>query len=626
MRQKMYMFLFMVFLIVPFLTTAQNLVLEDYSHTGSMLNSLVAKDSSSAEFVNGTRVYVLRKDGLYRFNATITSYQGKNIVFTTDPNDLGYGQGGLNPECYGVLSSSNKLPGNFITQQNGGKIELHNINVSDYLAGDASRSGSDSLAGYQQGGLLSIGTAGGVGRIIVDGCGLHGVNGNLIRTDGVTDTVIITNTIFADMGNVFPSNFGAGKGIDLRNIDVQYCKLQNCTFVNAQDRIIRHYQSKNPIHNFIFDHNTVVNCMGYHGFLSLGKVDSTGSGILQITNNLFVDHFALGADTAYIRQVEFSDPGETDALNNQPRIVWVMTNKNNAAVWNIQKNYYVITDSGAAMLSLSAANGYIPRAYIGKEDPFLTLNMNRVLALQGKDTTATFTKLSNISMISIPPLMSTMLRWFYTPRTTSMTLSGTYENPNFYGQGMPISKSYSITTHGDGKEKNGSDANYTASKIVTGIYALDYNRKSLEWYALYPYESFLGTGNVVNCSYLANIDLSAAGTDGQRIGDTRWQCYGALTGVDNTASLSPFKFSLDQNYPNPFNPSTSITYEVGKAGFVSVKVYDLLGREVATLVNQFKEAGSYPATWNAANFGSGVYFYKMQSGSFTATKKMILMK
>jgi beta-glucosidase len=88
----------------------------------------------------------------------------------------------------------------------------------------------------------------------------------------------------------------------------------------------------------------------------------------------------------------------------------------------------------------------------------------------------------------------------------------------------------------------------------------------------------------------------------------------------------PATFKLEQNFPNPFNPSTNFTYQIGKAGFVSVKIYDLLGREVATLVNEFKQAGSYPATWNAASFGSGIYFYKMQSGSFTSTKKMILMK
>jgi hypothetical protein len=208
-----------------------------------------------------------------------------------------------------------------------------------------------------------------------------------------------------------------------------------------------------------------------------------------------------------------------------------------------------------------------------------------------------------------------------------MSIAGTYVNANYNGSGKGVSIPYSLSTQGDGKQKNSGDANFKASLIpsLSGIFALDYNRRSLEWYAYYPFESQLGPGNVLNCSYTSSVNLQSAGTDGKIIGDTRWK-FSGVVGVKNTSGLSPLTYSLDQNYPNPFNPSTNFTYEVGKAGFVSVKIYDLLGREVATLVNEFKQAGSYPATWNAASFGSGVYFYKMQSGSFTSTKKMILMK
>jgi hypothetical protein len=97
-------------------------------------------------------------------------------------------------------------------------------------------------------------------------------------------------------------------------------------------------------------------------------------------------------------------------------------------------------------------------------------------------------------------------------------------------------------------------------------------------------------------------------------------------GVAKSNNSIPEGYALNQNYPNPFNPTTNFTYEISKAGFVSIKIYDILGREVATLVNEVKQAGSFAATWNAINAGSGIYFCKMQSGSFTATKKMILMK
>jgi len=86
------------------------------------------------------------------------------------------------------------------------------------------------------------------------------------------------------------------------------------------------------------------------------------------------------------------------------------------------------------------------------------------------------------------------------------------------------------------------------------------------------------------------------------------------------------KFSLEQNYPNPFNPSTSIQYRVSSTSNVSLKVYDVLGNEVATLVNEEKPAGSYEVKFDAAGLSSGIYFYKLQAGTFTETKKMTLIK
>jgi len=97
------------------------------------------------------------------------------------------------------------------------------------------------------------------------------------------------------------------------------------------------------------------------------------------------------------------------------------------------------------------------------------------------------------------------------------------------------------------------------------------------------------------------------------------------TGVQGRVETPNF-FVLSQNYPNPFNPTTVINYQVPVAGHVSVKVYDLLGREVMTLVNERKSAGSYQVLFDAHLLPSGVYFYSLESGSFKATKKMELLK
>ena len=90
----------------------------------------------------------------------------------------------------------------------------------------------------------------------------------------------------------------------------------------------------------------------------------------------------------------------------------------------------------------------------------------------------------------------------------------------------------------------------------------------------------------------------------------------------------PTAFALGQNYPNPFNPSTTIQFAipVGTYGRTSLRLYDLLGREIATLVDEVKEPGVYTVRWDASGFGSGVYLYRMQAGAFVAHRRLVLVK
>jgi photosystem II stability/assembly factor-like uncharacterized protein len=99
-----------------------------------------------------------------------------------------------------------------------------------------------------------------------------------------------------------------------------------------------------------------------------------------------------------------------------------------------------------------------------------------------------------------------------------------------------------------------------------------------------------------------------------------------ITGVEDQNYEITSQFTLEQNYPNPFNPTTTIRYFIPNSEFVTLKVYDVLGNEVATLVNEEKPAGSYKVNFNAAKLSSGIYFYSLQAGSFTQTKKLILIK
>ncbi len=96
--------------------------------------------------------------------------------------------------------------------------------------------------------------------------------------------------------------------------------------------------------------------------------------------------------------------------------------------------------------------------------------------------------------------------------------------------------------------------------------------------------------------------------------------------LTNTGNLIPKDYALSQNYPNPFNPTTTIKFSLPKDGFVSLKIYDITGREIAKLVSEVKKAGYHNILFNASNFASGVYFYRIQSKDFVMTKRMVLLK
>jgi hypothetical protein len=260
-------------------------------------------------------------------------------------------------------------------------------------------------------------------------------------------------------------------------------------------------------------------------------------------------------------------------------MAWVLTNKNNGAKWNIQKNYFASSVDGKAILALGPPNDtiYAGPFYHTQGPPYLTWNMNKVLASQGKDTVNTFSSLNTIQFTKAPGLMKELVRW---------TLDKKLANKNKPGP---------LTTT--------SYWNWT----------YDFQRHKLEYYF-----------DTLDCSYKATVDLGHAATDGSQIGATRWAFKG-VTAVQNTSQV-PVDFALDQNYPNPFNPTTTITYRISSASQVTLKVYDVLGRAIATLVDARVQPGTYQADFDASHLSSGVYLYRLKAGDFTQTMKMVLMK
>lgn len=131
--------------------------------------------------------------------------------------------------------------------------------------------------------------------------------------------------------------------------------------------------------------------------------------------------------------------------------------------------------------------------------------------------------------------------------------------------------------------------------------------------------------NVSHMQFL-NSNLGFASTGSQSGGIGGLMKYGPSSGITNLNNNSPSDFVLEQNYPNPFNPSTAIKFSLPKNDFVTLKIYNALGKEVETLVNEFMPAGVYSVTFNASGLTSGLYFYKIITNNFVDTKKMLLVK
>jgi hypothetical protein len=131
-------------------------------------------------------------------------------------------------------------------------------------------------------------------------------------------------------------------------------------------------------------------------------------------------------------------------------------------------------------------------------------------------------------------------------------------------------------------------------------------------------------------SYIKNIGINGPFFAVRNNGGITY--HSAITGIQKISNEVPNKFSLLQNYPNPFNPTTKIKIDIppftkgGLGGFVQLKIYDLLGREVTTLINEQLKPGSYEAEWDGSNFASGIYFYSLVADEYTQTKKMVLIK
>ncbi|MBE0551337.1 MAG: DUF4397 domain-containing protein [Ignavibacterium sp.] len=173
---------------------------------------------------------------------------------------------------------------------------------------------------------------------------------------------------------------------------------------------------------------------------------------------------------------------------------------------------------------------------------------------------------------------------------------------------------------------NGTDVNLTWSTATeTNNNGFEIQRKSGEEFVTIGFVRGNGTTTEIQ-NYSYTDSKLPVGSYSYRLKQVDFDGSFEYSSVVNVDLTAPTVFALEQNYPNPFNPSTVISYSVPQSSFVTLKVYDIIGNEVATLVNQTQSAGKYDIRFDASSLSNGVYMYSIKTDNFTSTKKMILMK
>ena len=525
--------------------------------TLSYVNWQIIADTTAQGGLLANRVYELSRDGIYLANRIFTVPTGETLRLRAADGT------GEKPIIYlweqGTGGTPTRPPGNFVVL-NGANLEIKNICIAGYYEPEP-----DRVDGVQ-GGLIN--TSAPNNSIVLDGVIFSNINGQHVRTGHYSTKVQVTNSIFANMGALTTSNLGAGKGFDFRDVAVDTVIVENTTFVNYQDRAIRHYNFGNPqagTGNFGYlrvNHNTFVNGMGFHGLLSLGNLGDNAI----ITNNLFVDGFALGEDSSdATRTAEWANTGEFYP-SGKSRITWIFSAPNDTTQWTVSNNYYTISSVGQTWLNDNHF-GFGPFG-VGSQ---LSWHINSRL---GADSVNAFTVENVLALNNIPNLMTNMMTW--------------YENPA-----------------GGNRSKN------TPGTVFNRL-TDDYDRRVIQYYR-----------DTLDCAYSTSAAAYTGSTDGKPVGDLNW--FPGFLGVEQIDNV-PASFELLQNYPNPFNPATKITFKLEHSGPATLSIYNLLGQKVETLVNEDLQVGTHQVTFDASKLSSGVYFYKIEAGKYSSVKKMMLLK
>ena len=217
------------------------------------------------------------------------------------------------------------------------------------------------------------------------------------------------------------------------------------------------------------------------------------------------------------------------------------------------------------------------------------------------------------------------LHWDYYADATRLKLFKTIKYLNMLKTSIPAFRSTNYTTDLTGTLKKITITDASMNVHIIGNFGLTAQNITTSfpntgtWYDFFSHTSV----NVTS----ASMSYALQPGEFHVLTSVQLPSPDLMTGIDGTTENKlPVSYALEQNYPNPFNPSTVISYQLPKSSFVTLKVYNVLGKEVATLVSESKDAGAYKVMFNASSLPSGIYFYKLEAGTYTQTRKLMLLK
>ncbi len=396
-------------------------------------------------------------------------------------------------------------------------------------------------------------------------------NGAIFNGDG-SDSLIVRNSTFFDFGCF------AVKG-------AYYTEIDHCTFVNS---VVHPIDSHRHIKK-VFTNNLFVNCHAFSDdYDEISRhFDQEVKGIMNYAEIQW-DPQALdslwGPGGVYGKTY---DP-DGDGVLEEEELVWTLENN---AWWYTQpiKDYWDAWDN---VIPNPWMNDYNTAMFENQDGPWSW-------------TVMTYTRDTNDVIVD------------------SAEVTVDHEPYEFFTEENTMNLDPGIV------DMNGTDELLAQNCTNIRLEWAGEEVTPVEWHGVDNYLAFTWPLDY-DLSY-TNSTLQTAGRNGNPVGSLQWwDIEYEPTAIDNKVNVAE-EFALAQNYPNPFNPTTTINYQLGKPANVKLTVYDIMGREVKTLVNTSKNVGSYNAVWDATNnhgnaVSTGVYFYRLQAGDRTFVKKMMLMK